>query len=82
MRRGFVQKTANKVVYNDGKHLLFAYPFLDVAAVMDILYISRSSAVRPTLHIQVHHNVTTYPVPDLGLWRPLGNNVIEKSSTS
>ena len=22
------------------------------------------------------------PVPDLGLWRPLGNNVIEKSSTS
>ena len=23
-----------------------------------------------------------FPVPDLGLWRPLGNNVIEKSSTS
>ena len=54
-----MQKTANKVVYNDGKRLLFAYPFLDVAALMDLLYISRSSAVRPTLHIQVHHNVTT-----------------------
>ena len=54
MRRGFVQKTANKVVYNDGKRLLFAYPFLDVAALMDLLYISRSSAVRPTLHSQVH----------------------------
>ena len=59
VRRGFVQKTANKVVYNDGKRLLFAYPFLDVAALMDLLYISRSSAVRPTLHSQVHHNVTT-----------------------
>ena len=46
VRRGFVQKTANKVVYNDGKRLLFAYPFLDVAALMDLLYISRSSAVR------------------------------------
>ena len=23
-----------------------------------------------------------WSVPDLGLWRPLGNNVIEKSSTS
>ena len=41
-----MQKTANKVVYNDGKRLLFAYPFLDVAALMDLLYISRSSAVR------------------------------------
>ena len=51
VRRGFVQKTANKVVYSDGKRLLFAYPFLDVAALMDHLYISRSSAVRPTLHI-------------------------------
>ena len=59
VRRGFVQKTANKVVYDDGKRLLFAYPFLDVAALMDLLYISRSSAVRPTLHSQVHHNVTT-----------------------
>ena len=59
VRRGFVQKTANKVVYNDGKHLPFDYPFLDVAALMDHLYISRSSAVRPTLHSQVHHNVTT-----------------------
>ena len=61
VRRGFVQKTANKVVYNDGKSLLFVYPFLDVAALMDLLYISRSSAVRPTLHSprQVHHNVTT-----------------------
>ena len=59
VRRGFVPKTANKVVYNDGKSLLFAYPFLDVAALMDLLYISRSSAVRPTLHNQVHHNVTT-----------------------
>ena len=59
VRRGFVQKTANKVVYNDGKRLLFAYPFLDVAALMDLLYISRPSAVRPTLHSQVHHNVTT-----------------------
>ena len=59
VRRGFVQKTANKVVYNDGKRLLFAYPFLDVAALMDLLYISRSSAVRPTLHSQVQHNVTT-----------------------
>ena len=59
VRRGFVQKTANKVVYNYGKRLLFAYPFLDVAALMDLLYISRSSAVRPTLHSQVHHNVTT-----------------------
>ena len=37
MRRGFVQKTANKVVYNDGKRLLFVYPFLDVAALMDLL---------------------------------------------
>ena len=37
VRRGFVQKTANKVVYNDGKRLLFAYPFLDVAALMDLL---------------------------------------------
>ena len=59
VRRGFVQKTANKVLYNDGKRLLFAYPFLDIAALMDLLYISRSSAVRPTLHSQVHHNVTT-----------------------
>ena len=59
VRRGSVQKTANKVVYNDGRRLLFAYPFLDVAALMDLLYISRSSAVRPTLHSQVHHNVTT-----------------------
>ena len=59
VRRGFMQKTANKVVYNDGKRLLFAYPFLDDAALMDLLYISRSSAVRPTLHSQVHHNVTT-----------------------
>ena len=56
VRRGFVQKTANKLVYNDGKRLLFAYPFLDVAALMDLIYISRSSAVRPTLHSQVHHN--------------------------
>ena len=54
-----VQKTAKKVVYNDGKRLRFAYPFLDVAALMDLLYISRSSAVHPTLHSQVHHNVTT-----------------------
>ena len=59
VRRGFVQKTANKVVCNDGKRLLFAYPFLDVAALMDLLYISRSSAIRPTLHSQVHHSVTT-----------------------
>ena len=62
VRPGFVQKTANRVVYNDGsKRLLFAYPFQDVAAVMDLLYISRTSAVRPTLHSprQVHHNVTT-----------------------
>ena len=59
LRRGFMQKTANKVVYNDGKRLLFAYPFLDVAALMDLLYISRSSAVRPTLHSQVHHKVAT-----------------------
>ena len=59
VRRGFVQKTANKVVYNDGKRLLFAYPFLDVAALMDLLYISRCSAVRPTLHSQVHHDVAT-----------------------
>ena len=59
VRRGFVQKTANKVVYNDGKRLLFAYPFLDVAALIDLLYISRSSAVHPTLHSQVHHNLTT-----------------------
>ena len=35
VRRGIVQKTADKVVYNDGKRLLFAYPFLDVAALMD-----------------------------------------------
>ena len=48
VRRGFVQKTANKGVYNDGKRLLFAYPFLDVAALVDHLYISRSSAIRPT----------------------------------
>ena len=59
VRRGFVQKTANKLVYNDRKRLLLAYPFLDVAALMDLLYISRSSAVGPTLHSQVHHNVTT-----------------------
>ena len=59
VRHGFAQKTANKVVYNDGKRLLFAYPFLDVAALMDLLYISRSSAVRPTLHSQIHQNVTT-----------------------
>ena len=59
VRRRFVQKTTNKVVYNYGKRLLFAYPFLDVAALMDLLYISRSSAVRPTLHSQVHRNVTT-----------------------
>ena len=59
VRRGFVQKTANKVVYNDGKRLHFAYPFLDVAALIDLLYISRSSAVHPTLHSQVHHNLTT-----------------------
>ncbi len=43
MRRGFVQKTANKVVYNDGKRLPFDYPFLDVAALMDLLYISGSA---------------------------------------
>ncbi len=54
-----VQKTAKKVVYNDGKRLRFAYPFLDVAALMDLLYVSRSSAVHPTLHSQVHHNATT-----------------------
>ena len=59
-----MQKTANKVVYNDGKRLLFAYPILDVAALMDILYISRSSAVRPTLHSQVHHNVVFFNVID------------------
>ena len=59
VRRWFVQKTANKVVYNDGKRLIFAYPFLDVAALMDLLYIRRSSAVHPTLHSQVHHNLTT-----------------------
>ena len=61
VRREFVQKTANKVIYNDGigKRLLFDYPFLDVAALMDLLYISRSSTVRPTLHSQVLHNVTT-----------------------
>ena len=59
VRRGLVQKTANKVVYNDGKRLLFAYPFLDVAALMDLLYISLSSAVRPTLRSEVHPNVTT-----------------------
>ena len=58
VRRGFVQKNC-KVVYNDGKRFLFAYPFLDVVALVDLLYISRSSAVRPTLHSQVHHNVTT-----------------------
>ena len=40
VRRGFVQKTANKLVYNDGKRLLFAYPFLDVAALGDLLYTS------------------------------------------
>ena len=33
-----VQKTANKVVYNDGKRLRFAYPFLDVAALMDLQF--------------------------------------------
>ncbi len=32
-----MQKTADKVVYNDGKRLRFAYPFLDVAALMDLL---------------------------------------------
>ena len=58
VRRGFVQKNC-KVVYNDGKRLLFAYPFLDVTTLMDLLYISRSSAVRPTLHSHVHHNVIT-----------------------
>ena len=42
VRRWFVQKTANKVVYNDGKRLIFAYPFLDVAALMDLLYIQSS----------------------------------------
>ena len=58
---GSCRKLQNKVVYNvnDGKRLLFAYPFLDVAALMDLLYISRSSAIRPTLHSQVHHNMTT-----------------------
>ena len=30
-----------------------------VPALMDLLYISRSSAIRPTIHSQVHHNVTT-----------------------
>ena len=59
VRRGFVQKTANKVVSSYGKRLLFAYPFLNVAALMGLLYISRSSAIRPTIHSQVHHNVTT-----------------------
>ena len=63
-----MQKTANKVVYHDGKRLLFAYPFLDVAALMDLLDISRSSAVRPTLHSQVHHNVTTSFSQYLFLW--------------
>ena len=29
-----------------------------------------------------HRFIVAQPVPDLGLWRPLGNNVIEKSSTS
>ena len=42
VRRGFMQKTANKVVYNDGKRLPFAYPFLDVVALTDLLYINRS----------------------------------------
>ena len=31
------------------QNLSVAYPFPDVAALMDLLYISRSSAVRPTL---------------------------------
>ena len=30
-------------------YLSFAYPFPDVAAFMDLLYISRSSTIRPTL---------------------------------
>ena len=51
VRGNFVQKTANKVVYNDGKRLLFAYPFLDVAALMDLLYISRSSSPPQCDHI-------------------------------
>ena len=60
VRRRFVQKTVNKVVYNDAKRLLFAYPFPDVAALVDLLgiYICCSSYVG-TLHRQVHHNVTT-----------------------
>ena len=61
VRRGFVQKTANKVVYNDGKRLPFAYPFLDVPALMDLLYISRSSAVRPTL-LEGNYHSTCYIV--------------------
>ena len=48
VRRGFVQKTANKVVYNDGKRLLFAYPFLDVAALMDLLLYVLPSTVKST----------------------------------
>ena len=35
VRRGFVQKTANKMVNNDGKRLLFAYPFMDVVALIN-----------------------------------------------
>ena len=41
VRRGFVHKTANKVVYNDSKRLLFAYPFLGVAALMDHRVVNR-----------------------------------------
>ena len=51
VRRGFVQKTANKVVFSYqyflSKRLLFAYTFPDVAASGELLYSSRSTAVRP-----------------------------------
>ena len=36
----------------------------------------------PVLKPKCSSYMLVYSVPDLGLWRPLGNNVIEKSSTS
>ena len=44
--------------------------------VVLIFSVHNQSSKFNVFHIQVGS------VPDLGLWRPLGNNVIEKSSTS